>query len=62
MAKPKAIRAEVIIYDQNNETLMVVNTRLGAIREVKHRLYNLVFRDFFGENEDALKQWKQDNK
>jgi hypothetical protein len=54
--------AEVIVYDQNNETRKVIKVRLGTITALKHALYNLAFRDYFGENKAALKQWKKDNK
>jgi hypothetical protein len=54
--------AEVIVYDQNNETRKVLKVKLGTIAALKLGLYNLSFRDLFGENKAALKQWKKDNK
>lgn len=54
--------AEVIVYDDRNETVKVLQIKRGTITNLKHKLYNLAFLDFFGENAKALKQWKADNK
>jgi hypothetical protein len=54
--------AEVIVYDQNNETRKVIKVPLGTVTALKHGLYLIAFRDLFGEVKASLKQWKKDNK
>lgn len=55
-------RAEIIVYDGDNETVKVISLGfVGTVRSLKHLLYTTAFSDFFGENVAALDQWKQDN-
>jgi hypothetical protein len=54
--------AEVIVYNEKNETCKVIKVPLGTVNALKHGLYLISFRDLFGEVKAALKQWKRDNK